>query len=841
MLRIHYYRYDQDYTGWDLWIWEKGQEGSLFMFNNQELLNSDAGKVSKIAEIDVSVFKSNDIGIIVRRGGWHERDIHIDRYFSFSDNARSSSEDIYLVQDTSEIFISADEIHLSPGFDKAIFKNFREIFVSLQAPVSFNHEQEPFQVFENGLNLSLRHVTPIRGSREYILSLDNDMVPGSIYMIYKPGFRNGYVDYGMIYDTPEFDSLFNYDVDDLGAQWSPDYTCFKVWAPTASSIFLNLYETGSGPSLKDVIEMERKEKGVWEIYINGDISGLYYTFSSMIMGKGYEIADPYARSSGVNGRRSMVVNPYLTNPDGWENLYHKELTSPTDAVLYEIHVRDITIHPSSGVQYPGKFLGLAQEDTRSFENIPTGLSHLVELGITHVHLLPVFDFFTVDETKPTDNQYNWGYDPTNFNVPDGSYATDAQNGYTRIIELKQMIKALKNANIGIVMDVVYNHTYKTVDSDFNKLVPGYYYRQDHHGNFSNGSGCGNEVATERSMVRNFIVSSVKRWASEYKIDGFRFDLMGLIDIETMNDIRLALDKISPSILLYGEGWTGGHSLLKGYDASSKANAAKLNKVGFFNDNTRDAIKGDAFHQEGTGFITGNFSYKEGVKFGVTGAVHHPGIDYTKVNYSGYAWAAYPWHCVNYAASHDNLTLYDKLLASRPDLKEADYIRLVNLSSAIVITSQGIPFFMLGTDTMRTKKGEHNSYNLPDEINQIDWSLKHRYQQVFNYHKGLITLRKSHPAFRMIQAEEIRRNLVFYPCPDNAIAFSLNNYAHHDSWKTIFVAYNAGINPQGLTLPQNGIWNIVVDENTAGIKPISAFTGNTIDVPAMSAMVLYLSN
>ncbi len=841
MLRIHYYRYDQDYTSWDLWVWEKGQEGSLFMFSNQELLNSDAGKISKIAEIDVSGFKVNEIGIIVRRGGWHERDTHIDRYYTFSDDAKNSSEDIYLVQDTAEIFISADEIHLSPGFERAIFKNFREIFVSLQAPARFSHEEEPFQIFENGLIIPIRHVTPIRGSREFIISLENDMIPGSTYMIYKPGFRNGYVDYGMIYDTPEFDNLFTYNGDDLGANWSPESTLFKVWAPTSASVFLNLYKTGSGPDMKDVIEMDRKENGVWEICVMGDLSGTYYTFSSMIMGKILEIADPYAKSSGINGRRSMVANLALTNPDGWENLHHKEMLNPTDAVLYEIHVRDITMHPSSGSQYPGKFLGLAEEDTRSFENIPTGLSHMVELGITHVHLMPIYDFFTVDETKPFECQYNWGYDPTNFNVPDGSYATDSSNGYTRIIELKQMIKAFKKANLGVVMDVVYNHTYKTNDSDFNKLVPGYYYRQDHHGNFSNGSGCGNEVASERSMVKNFIISSVKRWAQEYKIDGFRFDLMGLIDIETMNDIRLALDKISTSILLYGEGWTGGHSLLKGYDASSKANAAKLNKIGFFNDNTRDAIKGDAFHQDGTGFITGNYRYKEGVKFGVVGAVHHQDIDYTKINYSGYAWASYPWHCVNYTASHDNLTLYDKLLASRPDLTESDYIRLVNLSAAIVLTSQGIPFFMLGTDMMRTKKGEHNSYNLPDEINQIDWSFKKRYQQVFNYHKGLISLRKAHPAFRMTQAEEIRKNLTFYPCPDHAIAFSLNNYANLDSWKTIFVAYNAGINPQSFDLPQNGHWNIVVDENTASLKPISAFIGNTIEVPAIAAIVLYLSN
>ncbi len=839
MLRIHYYRYDQDYTGWDLWIWEKGQEGSLYMFSNQEYLNGDTQKMAKISEIDVSHFNSKEVGIIIRRGGWHERDLHMDRYHTFSAKAINESEDIYLVQDTSEIFYSIDKLSLSPGFEKALFENFREIFISLQSPANESHEVLPFQVYEDGLEVSIRHVTPIRGARQFMISLEKDMIPGCAYMIYKPGFRVGYVDYGMIYDTPEFENLFTYDGNDLGANWYPDYTVFKVWAPTASAMFLNLYETGSGSSLKDVIEMSRKEKGVWEATVSGNLSGTYYTYSVIVMGNTLEAADPYARSSGVNGRRSMVVNLNETIPDGWDHIHYKHLSNPTEAILYEVNVRDITSHSGSGTDFPRLFKGLAQKDTRSPENLPTGLSHLMDLGITHVHLMPIFDYFTVDETKPLEYQYNWGYDPTNFNVPEGSYSTDPHDGYTRIKELKEMIKSIKESGIGVVIDVVYNHTYKTMDSDFNKLVPGYYYRSDRLGVFSSGSGCGNEIASERSMVRNFIIDSVKRWASEYKIDGFRFDLMGLLDIETMNNIRLELDKISPSILLYGEGWTGGQSLLKSYDAALKTNAPKLNRIAFFNDNTRDAIKGDNFHQDGTGFITGNLRYKEGVKFGVVGAVHHPCVDYNKVNYSGYAWASYAWHCVNYTASHDNLTLYDKLLASRPDLCEEDHIRLVKLAAAIVLTSQGIPFFMLGTDMMRSKKGEHNSYNLPDEINQIDWSLKSKYYNVFNYHKGLISLRKAHPAFSMVQAEEIRRNIVFHPCPDWVIAFSISNYANNDSWKTIFVVYNTGIGPETLNLPQEGLWHVVVDENTAGIAPISSFTGNSVEVAARSAKVLFI--
>ena len=797
MLRIHYFRFDQDYTGWDLWIWEKGREGSAHMFFLQEYLNGNPDTCAVITEIDVSGFESPEIGMIVRRGGWHERDLYMDRYYTLSQNARTDTADIYLVQETSEIFASQERLCLMPGFQAAVFEDFRQIFVCLQSPAKQSHETEPFQVFESGIEIPVRHVTPTRGAKEFIIALENDMKPGDTYMIYKPGYRPIAADYGVIYDTTEFERLFSYDGDDLGATWTPEGTSFKLWAPTASNVFLNLFDAGSGPGLKDVYDLSRGEKGIWSVFLPGDLSGMYYTYSIIVMGKTFEAADPYARSSGINGRRSMVIDPSRTNPAGWESVSHIELKNPTDAVLYEVHIRDMTIHPGSGVINRGKFLGLTEKDTRSPENMPTGLSHLLELGISHVHLMPVFDFFTVDETKPFENQYNWGYDPINLNIPDGSYATDANDGYVRVREFKEMIKSIKECGIGVVLDVVYNHTYKTWDSDFDKTVPGYYYRKDRFGNFSNGSGCGNEIASERTMVRRYMVNSVKRWAAEYKIDGFRFDLMGLHDIETMNEIRMELDRISPSILMYGEGWTGGPSLLSGSDAATKANAPKLNRIGFFNDNTRDAIKGDAFHQRETGFISGNLKAKESVKFGIAGAVYHQGIDYTKVNYSGFAWAGYAWHCINYAAAHDNLALYDKLKVSRPDLQELDYIKMANLAGAIVLTAQGIPFFMLGTEMMRSKKGENNSYNLPDEINQIDWSLKSRYQQVFNYHKGLIALRKAHPAFRMVLPDEIRKNLVFYPTPDWVIAFSLNDHANGDPWKTIFVVFNAGIGPESV--------------------------------------------
>jgi len=838
MLRIHYYRYDQDYTGWDLWIWEMGHEGSLHSFKYQEVLNQDPGRIAMVAEVDVSSFTGSTAGIIVRRGGWHERDLHIDRYFHIGDDARTKTADIYIVQDTVDIMYSEKDLCLTPGFETAVFQNFREIHVRLQAPATAPLHKEPFKVLENGLEVPIRHVTQIRGARDFLISLEKDMVMGSSYMVVKPGFRIGAVAYGMLYDTHEFENEFTYTGDDLGARWTPEATFFRVWAPIANAVYVNLFEKGSGPNLITVEPMVRDLQGTWVARIPGDLAGKYYTYTVVVMGMTLEAADPYARSSGVNGRRSMIIDLDRTNPPGWENTGYIRLDSPTDAVLYEVHTRDATIHESSGIKMKGKFLGLAETGTRSPQGELTGLSHFKELGVTHVHLMPIFDFFTVDETRLDQPQYNWGYDPVNFNVPDGSYSTDPEDGSVRVKELKQMIKAFKDAGIGVVMDVVYNHTYKTLESDFNKIVPGYYYRTDLYNRYSNGSGCGNETASERSMVRKFIVDSVKYWVREYRIDGFRFDLMGLHDIETMNLIRKELDALNPYAIIYGEGWTGGLSPLSSAVAATKTNAPKLDRIGFFNDNTRDAIKGDNFHSEKTGFITGNYNMKESVKFGITGAVFHHGIDYSRVIYNSFAWAGHAWHCVNYAASHDNLTLYDKLRASRPDLDDEEYMKLVILAGVIVLTSQGIPFLMLGIDMMRSKKGCHNSYNAPDEINQIDWNNKSRYRRVFEYHQGLISLRRSHPALRMSMTDDIRRHLSFLPSRESSIVFTLNHHANNDPWETIMVAINAGTEPETIALPGTGPWHVAADGNRAGTEILYTINDTTVTLPPRSAMILF---
>ncbi|NLU53203.1 MAG: type I pullulanase [Clostridiaceae bacterium] len=659
------------------------------------------------------------------------------------------------------------------------------------------------------------------------------------YVLSKEDFGEINVSTARIYNTDNFNENFYYDGDDLGAVYKKDETRFRLWAPTAEKVILKLYDKGDGGTPTSTVDMVRTEKGTWYTEVKGDLNGVYYTYEITVNGQTNEAVDPYAKAVGVNGNRGMVVDLAATNPKGWEKVGYIKLDSPTDAVIYEMHIRDTSIDPSSGIKNKGKYLGFTEIKTKSPESgVLTGLSHVKELGATHIHLLPSFDFNSVDEKNPDTPQFNWGYDPKNYNAPEGSYSMDPFNGDVRIREFKEMVKAIKSQGIGVVMDVVYNHTALSADSDFNKIVPGYYYRITSSGAFSNGSACGNELASERLMVRKFIVDSVVYWAKEYKIDGFRFDLMGLHDIDTMNGIARELKKVNPSILLYGEGWTAGASTLPQNKQAIKSNISKVPDIAVFNDNIRDGIKGHVFDSEAPGFISGKYDLKESVKFGIVGAVSHPGINYSQVNYDRMPFAVSPCQCVNYVASHDNLTFFDKLIASTKGKSEEELKTMTKLGSAIVITSQGIPFMLSGTDFMRTKKGDENSYKSPDDINAIDWELKSKYMDVFEYHKGLIALRKAHPAFRIKTAEEVASKLKFIDTPDHLIAYTIENYANKDNWKTILVAFNASGNDEKVSLPLKTKWNIVVDGNKAGVETLATLQGDLIIVPAMSAIVAY---
>ena len=498
------------------------------------------------------------------------------------------------------------------------------------------------------------------------------------------------------------------------------------------------------------MDMKKDLNGTWSAKVPGDIKGKFYVFKVQINGKWLnEVPDPYAKAVGVNGKRAMVVDLKETNPAGWEKDKSPVFKNKTDAILYELQVRDASIAANSGIKNKGKYLGLTETGTKNTEGLSTGLDHIKELGVTHVHLLPCFDFYSIDESKPDKPQYNWGYDPLNYNVPDGSFSTDPYDGITRIKEFKQMVQAFHQNGLRVIMDVVYNHTRLTEDSYFNQLVPGYYYRQTKDGKFSNATACGNETASERYMMRKFMLESVLYWVKEYHIDGFRFDLMGVHDIETMNLISKELHKIKPDILLYGEGWTAGSSPLPDSLRAIKKYAYKLDRIAVFSDDIRDGIKGSVFEHADKGFASGKPGMEESIKFGIVASCKHPQVDYAKVNYSKAPYSAQPWNTITYCECHDNHVLWDKLAISAKNATEAERKEMDKLAMSIVLTSQGISFLHAGTEFLRTKKGVENSFESPDSINAIDWSLKTKNKEVFEYVKGLIKMRKEHPAFRMI--------------------------------------------------------------------------------------------
>ena len=608
----------------------------------------------------------------------------------------------------------------------------------------------------------------------------------------------------------------------LGLSYSKTHSSFRLWSPPAEAAELLLYKEGEKGSPFATIEFTKGNNGTWHATLKGDRKGTFYSCRVKINGKwNNEVTDPYAKAVGINGKRAMVFDPADTDPTGWKMDTSPAFSlhnHPTDAVIYELHVRDATIDKNSGVKHKGKFAGLTETGTFSREGKTTGLAHLKELGITHVHLLPFYDFSSVDETASA-HQYNWGYDPLNYNVPEGSYSTNPYDGITRIKELKEMIQAFHKNGLRVIFDAVYNHTALTEQSNFNQLVPGYYYRHKKDGSFSNATACNNETASEMPMMRKFILESVLYWAKEYHVDGFRFDLMGVHDIETMNIISKELHKIKPDILLYGEGWTAGDCPLPDSVRALKKNAAQLDRIAVFSDDIRDGIKGSVFDINDKGFASGKAGMEESIKFGITAACEHPQVDYSKVNYSKSAYAAAPGSVITYCECHDNNTLWDKLSLSRPDATIEEIKQMHKLALTIVLTSQGIPFIHAGSEFLRSKDGVENSYNAGDSINAIRWHLKKENQDVFTYVKRLIQLRKEHPAFRMMDAEQTGQYIVFdNHAPDGTIAYTINGSALHDSWKKIFIAFNGSAHEKEITVP-GGDWKTAIDtgSNTRGDK------------------------
>ncbi|MEM1119794.1 MAG: type I pullulanase [Bacteroidota bacterium] len=643
---------------------------------------------------------------------------------------------------------------------------------------------------------------------------------------------------------PTYESFADYPVyegTDLGLTFTPQASTFRLYAPPAAKAILRFYEKGVGGEAVEEISMRRGEDGVWAVTVAKNLEGQYYTFQTLINDKwGAEVPDPYVKAVGVNGKRGQVIDFQKTNPEGWENDRRPTLENPTDIILYELHIRDLSMHENSGIQNKGKFLGLTETGTKSPDGAATGIDHIKELGVTHVHLLPSYDYMSIDESTLDNNNYNWGYDPQNYNVPEGSYSTNPYDGAVRVKEFKQMVKTLHDNGLRVILDVVYNHTGVTEGSNFNQLLPGYYYRQNAAGDFSDASACGNETASDRPMMRKFIIESVKHWVKEYHLDGFRFDLMGIHDIETMNQVSAALHEIDSTIFIYGEGWTAGDSPLPENDRALKKYTHRIKNVAAFSDDIRDGLKGSVFDHPDRGFASGKPNMEETVKFGVVASTQHPQINYEKVNYSNEPWAAQPSQAIAYVSCHDNHTLWDRLLNSQPNATEKERIKMDILANTVVLTSQGVPFLHAGVEMLRTKDGEENSYKSPDSINKLDWSRKTKYAPVFETYKKLVQLRKNHSAFRMPTTEMIQEHLKFMDFPEGSllVGYTISGNANGDSWKDILVLFNGNQVDKPVEIPA-GDWTMVVRGGDVN-ETSKILAKNNVKVPASSAMIFYKS-
>ena len=648
--------------------------------------------------------------------------------------------------------------------------------------------------------------------------------------------------------------------------YTPEATTFKLFAPdNTKKVIVRIYQEGLGGKAQKTVKMTKAGHGLWTATVKGNLMGKFYTFD---MGKG-ECPGVFAKAVGVNGKRGAIIDMSKTDPEHWCCDQHPVVKSPADLVVYEMHHRDFSI-AREDAQYPGKFLALTES---------WAIEHLKALGVNAIHILPSYDYGSVDETRIDPDlyyeyaykslpkgviparpdfspQYNWGYDPVNYNVPEGGYSTDPYKPEVRIREFKEMVKALHDAGISVILDVVYNHTYDIEHSNFQRTYPDYYYRKTADGQYSNGSGCGNETASDQPMMRKFMIESVKYWINEYHIDGFRFDLMGCHDIETMNQIRKAVDEIDSSIFIYGEGWSAGACALPNEQLGMKANIPQMPGIAAFSDEIRDALRGPFSDDTKPGWLGSAestddssssekklsqlsqlSSLKESLKFGIAGAIDHPQVDMTKVNYSKEPWAIEPTQMMSYVSCHDDMCLVDRLKASIPGIKDEELIRLDLLAQTAVFTSQGVPFMLSGEELLRTKQGVHNSFESPDSINHLDWSNKTKFPQVFDYYKNLIALRKHHPAFRLGNADLVRKHLEFLDAPEKMVAWRLKNYAGRDDWRNIIVILNAGTTDTEIAIPE-GSYTIVCCDGQINEKGLGTLKGSKAIVDAQSALILH---
>ncbi|PEJ91686.1 type I pullulanase [Bacillus toyonensis] len=807
---VHYKEQSGNTKDWNLWMWGENANGKSYEFTGED----EFGKYAKI-KIDGDY---NRVGFIIRTNEW-EKDGG-DRWI---ENIKDGRAEVWILSGDEKVYNSKPSSDLT--IQKATIDSFNEITVTTNVP--FNSKEQKIEIE----GIKIKEINPfdknggdITNKVKIITEQKIDLKQTYKVKIENLAYTN--TEIGKVIRSEEFDKLFYYSGNDLGNIYSPQHTKFRVWAPTASEAKLVTYKKWND-KIGTEINMQQGEKGTWKAEIKGNQKGLFYTYKVKIGDKWTEAVDPYVRAASVNGDKGVVIDLNETNLKKWKANKKPEFKKPEDAIIYELHVRDLSIQPESGIKQKGKYLGVTEKGTKGPEGVKTGLDHMKDLGVTHVQFLPIFDYASVNEETLNEPQYNWGYDPKNFNVPEGSYSTNPYEPTVRITELKQMIQVLHDNNLRIVMDVVYNHMYNAAESNFHKLVPGYYYRYNEDGTFANGTGVGNDTASERKMMRKFMVDSVTYWAKEYNLDGFRFDLMGIHDYETMNEIRKAVDQIDPSIILHGEGWDLNTPLAAELKANQK-NAEKMKGIAHFNDNIRDGLKGSVFEEKENGFVNGKQNMEDRIKKGITA-----GIDYD-TNSSTYQD---PEQVLTYVEAHDNHTLWDKLELTNPGDSAEVRKQMHKLSSSILLTSQGIPFLHAGQEFMRTKYGDHNSYKSPDSINQMDWLRRAAYNNEVDYMKGLIDLRKKYPAFRMTSTEQIKKHISFIDAPKNVIAYSIDGKGNGNKNENFMVAHNANRESVDITLPSKGPWKVLVDGKQAGSKTLYVVHNNKIKVPALSSFVL----
>nr|WP_204335837.1 type I pullulanase [Bacillus mobilis] len=809
---IHYKEQSGNTKNWNLWTWGENANGKSYEFTGED-------EFGKYAKINIEG-EYNRVGFIIRTNDW-EKDGG-DRWI---ENIKDGRAEVWILSGDDKVYNSKPSSDLS--LQKATIDSFNEITVTTNVP--FHIKERKIEIE----GIKIKNISPYdRNSgnvtNKFKIITEQKIDLKQSYKVKIENVADAYTEIGKVILSEEFDHSFYYGGNDLGNVYTPQFTKFRVWAPTASEAKLVTYEKWND-KIGTEINMKQAEKGTWKAELKGNQKGLYYTYKVKIGDKWTEAVDPYARAASVNGDKGAVVDLEETNPKKWKANKKPKFKNPEDAIIYELHVRDLSIQPESGIKQKGKYLGVTEKGTKGPEGVKTGLDHIKDLGVTHVQLLPIFDYASVNEENLNEPQYNWGYDPKNFNVPEGSYSTNPYEPTVRITELKQMIQTLHDNNLRVVMDVVYNHMYNATESNFHKLVPGYYYRYNEDGTFANGTGVGNDTASERKMMRKFMVDSVTYWAKEYNLDGFRFDLMGIHDYETMNEIRKAVNQIDPSIILHGEGWDLNTPLAAELKANQK-NAEKMKGIAHFNDNIRDGLKGSVFEEKENGFVNGKENMEDRIKKGITA-----GIDYD-INSSTYQD---PEQVLTYVEAHDNHTLWDKLELTNPGDSEEVRKQMHKLSSSILLTSQGIPFLHAGQEFMRTKYGDHNSYKSPDSINQMDWLRRAAFNNEVDYMKGLIELRKKYPAFRMTSAEQIKKHITFIDVPKNVVAYSINGNGNGNGNKNEYfmVAHNANREDIDITLPSKGPWKVLVDGKLAGSKTLYVVHDNKIKVPALSSLVL----